>query len=85
MSRLWGFNINKLLVATPGALFSTPNNIIIIMLFGKISTGILFASSLLVSQVYGDFWNLSGDIGCHDPTIIKEDSTWFAFCTGDGT
>ncbi|KAI7883610.1 endo-1,5-alpha-L-arabinosidase [Lichtheimia hyalospora FSU 10163] len=54
------------------------------MLLGKITTGILFASSLLISQVHGDFWNLSGDIGCHDPTIIKEGSTWFAFCTGDG-
>lgn len=54
------------------------------MLFKKITTGILFASSLLVSQVYGSFWSLTGDIGCHDPTIIKEDSTWFAFCTGDG-
>ena len=30
------------------------------------------------------FWNLTGDIGVHDPTIIREGSNWYVFSTGRG-
>lgn len=30
------------------------------------------------------FWNLTGDIGVHDPAITKEGSAWYAFSTGQG-
>jgi arabinan endo-1,5-alpha-L-arabinosidase len=30
------------------------------------------------------FWNLTGDIGVHDPAILKEDSAWYVFSTGQG-
>lgn len=29
-------------------------------------------------------WSLSGDVGMHDPSIIKEGSTYWAFSTGEG-
>lgn len=30
------------------------------------------------------FWNLTGAVGAHDPSIIKEGNTWWAFTTGTG-
>lgn len=30
------------------------------------------------------FWNLTGNVGAHDPCIIKEGSTWWVFATGTG-
>ena len=30
------------------------------------------------------FWDLRGDIGVHDPSIIKEGSAWYTFSTGQG-
>lgn len=30
------------------------------------------------------FWNLSGDIVTHDPTIIQANGTWWSFSTGTG-
>ncbi|MGF7033187.1 arabinan endo-1,5-alpha-L-arabinosidase [Paenibacillus mucilaginosus] len=30
------------------------------------------------------FWNLTGDIGVHDPSIIKEGSSYYTFSTGTG-
>lgn len=30
------------------------------------------------------FWNLTGNIGAHDPSIIKEGNTWWVFTTGTG-
>ncbi len=29
-------------------------------------------------------WNLSGNLGTHDPTLIKENGTWWVFQTGRG-
>ncbi|HEY4989762.1 MAG TPA: family 43 glycosylhydrolase, partial [Opitutaceae bacterium] len=29
-------------------------------------------------------WNLSGNLGVHDPTIIQEGATWWVFSTGPG-
>lgn len=29
-------------------------------------------------------WSLTGDIGVHDPSIIKEGSAWYTFSTGQG-
>lgn len=36
------------------------------------------------SSVFSGFWPLTGAIGIHDPTIIKEGSTWWTFGTGNG-
>lgn len=30
------------------------------------------------------FWTLTGDIGVHDPSIIREGSAWYTFSTGQG-
>jgi len=30
------------------------------------------------------FWALTGNVGAHDPCIIKEGSTWWVFATGTG-
>ncbi|CAM4469414.1 glycoside hydrolase family 43 protein [Paenibacillus tarimensis] len=37
-----------------------------------------------VFPAYAAFWNLSGDIGVHDPSIIKEGNAWYTFSTGPG-
>jgi arabinan endo-1,5-alpha-L-arabinosidase len=29
-------------------------------------------------------WTLTGDVGAHDPSIIKEGSNWYTFATGEG-
>nr|AHF50152.1 endo-1,5-alpha-L-arabinanase [Rhizomucor miehei] len=45
------------------------------------------AGALLISLLpttLASFWELTGDILCHDPSIIKEGSRWYTFCTGDG-
>ncbi|MGF6355425.1 arabinan endo-1,5-alpha-L-arabinosidase [Paenibacillus sp. 4624] len=36
------------------------------------------------SRALAAFWNLSGDIAVHDPTIIKEGNSWYTFSTGPG-
>ncbi len=48
---------------------------------------LVLAITLLVvgqSQVNAAFWNLSGDTGVHDPSIIKEGNSWYTFSTGQG-
>jgi arabinan endo-1,5-alpha-L-arabinosidase len=30
------------------------------------------------------FWELTGDVGVHDPSIIKEGNDWYTFSTGQG-
>lgn len=42
---------------------------------------VLAGSALSASA---DFWELSGDVYAHDPAIIKADSLWWTFSTGDG-
>ncbi|KAI9488325.1 protein AbnA [Zychaea mexicana] len=44
------------------------------------------SSSMLLNKglVSGAAWPLTGDVGCHDPTIIQEGSRWYTFCTGQG-
>lgn len=37
----------------------------------------------LTQTVSASFWNLSGDVMLHDPSIIKEGNTWWAFGTGE--
>ncbi|KAI8147338.1 protein AbnA [Fennellomyces sp. T-0311] len=44
----------------------------------------LAASSSILNTVQGAAWPLSGDVGCHDPTITQEGSRWYVFCTGTG-
>ncbi|WP_342554579.1 glycoside hydrolase family 43 protein [Paenibacillus sp. FSL R7-0652] len=36
------------------------------------------------SKALAAFWNLSGDIAVHDPTLIKEGNSWYTFSTGPG-
>lgn len=36
------------------------------------------------SRALAAFWNLSGDIAVHDPTLIKEGNSWYTFSTGPG-
>ncbi|WP_229714158.1 glycoside hydrolase family 43 protein [Saccharibacillus endophyticus] len=33
---------------------------------------------------YAAHWGLSGDVGVHDPSIIKEGNSWYVFSTGEG-
>lgn len=44
----------------------------------------LAALLIAASVVRADEWSLSGEIGAHDPTIIKEGDTWWCFATGRG-
>ena len=45
----------------------------------------LLAALVLAAAVpsFAAFWNLTGDIGVHDPTIIR-DGDWWVFSTGPG-
>ncbi len=36
------------------------------------------------SKALAAFWNLTGDIAVHDPSIIKEGNSWYTFSTGPG-
>lgn len=36
------------------------------------------------AKSFAAFWNLTGDIGVHDPSIIKEGNAWYTFSTGPG-
>src|SRR6476659_2755223 len=40
------------------------------------------AAAMLPAQAA--FWNLTGAVGAHDPTIIKEGNLWWCFSTGGG-
>jgi arabinan endo-1,5-alpha-L-arabinosidase len=40
--------------------------------------------ALAVSSVFAADWALTGNLGAHDPTIIKEGDTWWCFTTGTG-
>ncbi|GIP44485.1 extracellular endo-alpha-(1-_5)-L-arabinanase 1 [Paenibacillus sp. J45TS6] len=46
----------------------------------------LLAGSLfgLSSTGFAAFWNVTGDTGVHDPSIIKEGNSWYTFSTGQG-
>ncbi len=47
--------------------------------------GTLAGSMLAVSAPsFAAFWNLTGDISVHDPSIIKEGNSWYTFSTGQG-
>src|SRR5690348_16587499 len=39
---------------------------------------------LMALPVFAAFWNLTGWREAHDPSIIKEGSTWWDFYTGTG-
>ncbi len=43
-----------------------------------------FAFGLLGISATASEWALSGDLATHDPTIIKENGTWWCFSTGPG-
>lgn len=51
-----------------------------------IVSGMLALSMLLgiTSESQAAFWNLTGDIAVHDPTIIKEGNSYYTFSTGPG-
>lgn len=44
----------------------------------------LTISVLSASTVYAAFWNLTGALEAHDPSIVKEGSMWWDFYTGTG-
>ena len=46
--------------------------------------GFLALSALVTSHGSAAFWNLTGTLTTHDPSIIKENSTWWIFETGVG-
>ncbi|KAI9498397.1 protein AbnA [Zychaea mexicana] len=54
------------------------------MLFKKLKSSLFLVSSLLATKALGAFWEMGGDIYCHDPSVIKEGDRWYAFCTGEG-
>jgi arabinan endo-1,5-alpha-L-arabinosidase len=43
-----------------------------------------FVLLALADSVLAGSWPLSGSLGAHDPTIIKEGNTWWCFATGFG-
>lgn len=45
------------------------------------AAAVLVLASLPASAA---FWTLTGDIGVHDPSIIREGSAWYTFSTGQG-
>lgn len=48
-------------------------------------TLLVFVLFILLPQIVSaDFKQLSGDLRLHDPSIIKEGNTWWAFGTGEG-
>jgi arabinan endo-1,5-alpha-L-arabinosidase len=42
------------------------------------------AVSAQPNNTTGGFWELSGNLGTHDPTIINENGVWYEFQTGPG-
>lgn len=45
---------------------------------------VLILSVFASYSAYAEFWNLSGDVGSHDPTLIKEGNIYYEFHTGEG-
>ncbi|ORY93550.1 glycosyl hydrolase [Syncephalastrum racemosum] len=54
------------------------------MLFKKPLIALASVTAAFLPSVMGAAWPLTGDVGCHDPSIIQEGSRWYVFCTGDG-
>ncbi len=51
----------------------------------RLGAGCLALALLLAAgPASGASWNLTGNLGAHDPTIIQEGSTWWVFSTGPG-
>ncbi|MGE5864753.1 MAG: glycoside hydrolase family 43 protein [Rhizobacter sp.] len=42
------------------------------------------ALALASSPAFAAHWALSGDVGVHDPSVIREGSHWYTFSTGEG-
>ncbi len=54
-------------------------------LFRGLNAGGLFLALLFSPRsAFGASWNLTGNLGAHDPTIIQEGNTWWVFSTGPG-
>lgn len=51
-------------------------------IFRKTLLAAVLAGSTLAA--HADHWTLSGDVGVHDPAILKEGATWWTFSTGEG-
>ncbi|MBP2629633.1 MAG: arabinan endo,5-alpha-L-arabinosidase [Firmicutes bacterium] len=49
-----------------------------------LSMATLLISLLVVKPVSAAFWELSGDLNSHDPSLIKDGSTWWSPSTGTG-
>lgn len=52
----------------------------------KVCTLLVVASAISLTSgktAHAASWNLSGDLGGHDPSIVRENNTWWCFTTGD--
>jgi arabinan endo-1,5-alpha-L-arabinosidase len=57
------------------------------MTLSRLGVSLALASSMTVLAplpAQAEFWELTGDRISHDPTLIKEGSTWYVFQTGQG-
>ncbi|CAM4180082.1 extracellular endo-alpha-(1-_5)-L-arabinanase 1 [Saccharibacillus endophyticus] len=45
---------------------------------------VVMATTFSDVRSYAAHWGLSGDVGVHDPSIIKEGNSWYVFSTGEG-
>lgn len=45
---------------------------------------VVMATTFSDARSYAAHWGLSGDVGVHDPSIIKEGNSWYVFSTGEG-
>ncbi|EPX56117.1 Arabinan endo-1,5-alpha-L-arabinosidase [Cystobacter fuscus DSM 2262] len=57
------------------------------MTFSRLGVSLALASSLAVLTPFSaqaEFWELTGERGSHDPSLINEGSTWYEFHTGQG-
>ncbi|ATB39002.1 arabinan endo-1,5-alpha-L-arabinosidase [Cystobacter fuscus] len=57
------------------------------MTFSRLGVSLALASSMAALTPFSaqaEFWELTGERISHDPTLIKEGSTWYEFHTGQG-
>lgn len=47
--------------------------------------GACLLASALTSPLSAAFWPLTGSLGAHDPSLIKDGNLWWVFSTGRGT
>ncbi len=53
-------------------------------MFLRMIAVIMLVTLVFAIPVQAAFWNLTGDVGSHDPTLIKEGNLWWSPYTGTG-